>query len=129
MRESSKFYNTMWEPIVKKIINMEIKCLIKEEQWKVGKVLLQYKEKKGNFALTRHGSVFYRCHSCYLIKGTQQKSPTTPEIKPFNKDNRCRPSGIIIFHARRTVLVARLCTWQIVHVKELHVTNNNMRKR
>ena len=47
MRESSKFYDSMWEPIVKKIINIEIKCFIKEEQWKVGKVLLQYKEKTG----------------------------------------------------------------------------------
>ena len=41
--------------------------------------------KEGNFVLTRHGSAFYRCHPCHLIKATQQKSPKTPDFKPVSK--------------------------------------------
>ena len=48
-------------------------------------------EKEGNFILIRHGSAFYRYHPCHLMKATQQKSPTTPDVKPVNKYNRCVP--------------------------------------
>ena len=45
--------------------------------------------KAGNFVLIRHCSAIYSCHPCNLIKATQQKSATTPDVKPVNKDNRC----------------------------------------
>ena len=51
-------------------------------------------EKERNFVLIRHGSTFYSCHPCHLMKATQQKSPTTPDVKPVNKDNRCVPGKV-----------------------------------
>ena len=50
--------------------------------------------KERNFVLIRHGSTFYSCHPCHLMKATQQKSPTTPDVKPVNKDNRCVPGKV-----------------------------------
>ena len=50
--------------------------------------------KQRNLVLTRHGSAFCRCHPCHLMKATQQKSPTTPDVKPVNKDNRCVPGKV-----------------------------------
>ena len=50
--------------------------------------------KERNLVLTRHGSAFHRCHPCHLMKATQQKSPTTPDVKPVNKDNRCVPGKV-----------------------------------
>ena len=41
--------------------------------------------KEGNFVIIRHGSAFYRCHPCHLMKATQQKSSTSPDIKQVNK--------------------------------------------
>ena len=50
--------------------------------------------KEGNFVLIRHDSAFYRCHPCHLMKATQQKSPTTPDVKLVNKDNICVPCKV-----------------------------------
>ena len=50
--------------------------------------------KEGNFVLIRHGSAFYRCHPCHLMKATQQKSPTTPGVRPVNKANICDPGKV-----------------------------------
>ena len=41
--------------------------------------------KERNFVLIRHGSVFYRCHPCHLMKATQQKSVTIPDVKEATK--------------------------------------------
>ena len=83
MRELSELYDIMWEPIVKKIIKMETKCFIKGEQWKVGKVPATVLGKEINLILIWHGSTFYRWHRCLLMKATQQKSSTTPDVKPM----------------------------------------------
>ena len=49
---------------------------------------------EGNFVLIRHVSAFYRIHPCHLMKATELKSPTTPNVKPVNKDNRCAPGKV-----------------------------------
>ena len=51
-------------------------------------------EKERNFVLIQHGSAFYRCHSRNIMKATQQKSPTTTDVKPVNKDNRRVPDKV-----------------------------------
>ena len=43
---------------------------------------------EANFVLIRHVSAFYRCHPCHLMKTTQQKSPTTPDVNPVNGINK-----------------------------------------
>ena len=43
--------------------------------------------KERNFVLIQHGGAFYRCHPCHLMKATKQKSLTSPNVKPVNKDN------------------------------------------
>ena len=50
--------------------------------------------KEGTFVLIRQVSAFYRCHLCHLMKATRQKSPTTPDVKPVNNDNRCVPGKV-----------------------------------
>ena len=50
--------------------------------------------KERNFVFIRHGSAFYRCRPCHLMRATQQKSPLTHNVKAVNKDNRCVPGKV-----------------------------------
>ena len=42
----------------------------------------------------RREEIFVLIHPCHLMKATQQKSPTTPNVKPVKKDTRCVPGKV-----------------------------------
>ena len=73
--------------------------------------------KEANFILIRHGGAFYKCHPCHLMKATQQKSPTTPDVKPVHKDNRCIPGKV---HKEKNiqVLILKMTVKQIYEEHE-----------
>lgn len=63
---------------------MMTRHFLKEGQWKACKI--QQPLRKGwNFVFTGHGSAFYKCHPCHLMKPTDAAAK---KRKKFDKPQR-----------------------------------------